>query len=166
MSYHMQKCNFIHQLVCEILQFKESIIIFFPDIWLLWKVGESLILPYSNKKVYTNGLDFCQNPKNLIFGAFLGLFGPAWPARIFFFFFFQKSGFATFLTLWLFNIMQKISRKLMNQLWDLPFLTEGQTDEQSQIHRTLSLVRKYIGGIYFYMRNSGFNIISFVVYIN
>ena len=46
------------------------------------------------KKVHMNWSDFCQNPKNLIFGSFFRIFGPSWLDRIFF----QKS---VFLTLWL-----------------------------------------------------------------
>ena len=38
-----------------------------------------------------NGLDFCQNPKTLIFRLFRGLFRSSWPTEIFF----QKSSFET-----------------------------------------------------------------------
>ena len=34
------------------------------------------------KKVHLNGLDFCQNPENLDFGSFWGLFGSSGPAEI------------------------------------------------------------------------------------
>ena len=37
------------------------------------------------------GLDLCQNPKNLVFGSFLGLLGPPNPKD-----FFQKSGLLIF----------------------------------------------------------------------
>lgn len=49
------------------------------------------------KKVYMNGLDFCENPRKLIFGPFFELTRPAWPDWTFF----QNSGLVTFLTLWL-----------------------------------------------------------------
>ena len=97
---------------------------FFSNVWFLKKVKRPLVLSYSSKKVQMNGLDFCQNPKNLIFGPFLGLFGPSWPDGTFS----SKSGLVTFLTLWLSNFMQKIRKKLISIFWHLGLRTDGQKD--------------------------------------
>ena len=68
-----------------------------------WTTTQELL---EYKKVHLNGLDLCQNPKNLIFWAIFGLFGPSWPIGIVFI----KTGFVTFLTTWLPNVMQKIRK--------------------------------------------------------
>ena len=47
---------------------------------------------FRQKKVHINGLDFCQNSKNLIFRAFWVLFAQIWANRIFP----EKSGSVTF----------------------------------------------------------------------
>ena len=49
---------------------------FFPNTLFLQKVKRRLTLSYWSKKEYLNGEHFCENPKNLIFWPFLGLFEP------------------------------------------------------------------------------------------
>ena len=103
MSNYIRQFNFIPQLVCEILQFKESCILIgskfldhnsrtrlFPESF-LEKVRRPLLLSHSSKKVSMNRLDLCKNPKNLILKQLFGFFDPTE--------LFQKSGFVTFLTL-------------------------------------------------------------------
>ena len=69
---------------------------FFPNIWFLQKVRIPAVLSCSSKKGF-NELDFCENPQNIIFGLFFWHLGPSWPSP----YFFQKSDFITFLSLWL-----------------------------------------------------------------
>ena len=95
MSSRVQKFTFISHLVCEILQFKESCILIGLKIFgylkkhifpkhVVFEERRPFVFSYCGKKVYMNRLDFCQYPKNLIFGPFLGLLGAFWPVQTFF----------------------------------------------------------------------------------
>ena len=50
----------------------------------LRKVKGPLLLSYWSKEAHLNGQDFCQKPKNLFFGPFLGLFEPSLPDLLIF----------------------------------------------------------------------------------
>ena len=89
-------------LVYKILDHKSKTS-FFRDMRSLQNVRKPLVRSYSNKKVHMNELDFCQNPKNLIFERFLWLFVSFVLAETFFqkwassiFFIFGPSNFIQF----------------------------------------------------------------------
>ena len=75
MSNYMQKCQFIPQLVCEMLRFNDSYILMdlevfgitfknqiFIDMQFFRKVRGIFVLSYLSKKVQMNRLDFCIDP--------------------------------------------------------------------------------------------------------
>ena len=79
-SNHIQKFNFIPQVFCEILWFKESCILRFLDrnsrtrflqtCCFGKKYKKNIGTSCWSKKAYLNGQDFCPNPKNLVLGTF------------------------------------------------------------------------------------------------
>ena len=81
-SNHIQKFNFIAQVFCEILRFKESCILRFLDntsssrtrflqtCCFGRKYKKNIGTSCWSKKAYLNGRDFCPNPKNLTLGTF------------------------------------------------------------------------------------------------
>ena len=109
-SNHIQKFNFIPHLFCEILRSKESCILRFLDqnsrtrflqACCFGKKYKKIIgTSYCSKKAYLNGLDFCQNPKNLI----LGTFKPCTPSPLNLF---AKIGIRHFSYFMMWNLMER-----------------------------------------------------------
>ena len=89
---------------------------FFPNVLFLQDVIFVL-----KQKAYLHGKYFCQNSKNLIFGSFLGFLEPSEPIQ----FFWKKTRFITFLTLWCLSTWKKYHKKLI--LGSLAFQKERQT---------------------------------------
>ena len=87
-------------------------------------VAFPLVLSYSSKKSIWMNLIFVKTLKTLHLGhfwTFLDLPKLTWP--FFFFFPLQKSGFVTFLTLWL-NFLQKIRKKNWWPSSEIPYVKE------------------------------------------
>ena len=113
-SNHVQKLNFIPQVFCEILWFKESCILRFLDhnsrtrllqTCCFGKKHKNNIGTLSwSKKAYLNGLDFCQNPRNLI----LGTFKPSKPSPLNLF---AKIGIRHFSYFMMWNFIEKNPQK-------------------------------------------------------
>ena len=98
------------------------------------KLRNIMFFHFKQKKVHINGLDFQQNCKNPILGLIWPLFAQKRGNRIFP----EKSGFVTFLHLWIPNIMQKIRKILWPNFEKKLGQTDGETERQEQIHRSLA----------------------------
>ena len=106
---------------------------FSPGMRSLQKLRKPVGRLYSSKKVHMNELDFCQNPQNLIFERFLGLFGPSGLYETFF-----KNGLSHFCYFGLSNFIQKISKnwRVISEI-----LRCKRMNGQSQIHLILPIMR-------------------------
>ena len=149
-SHHIQKFNFIPQVFCETLQFKESCILRFLDHnsrtrflqtccfgkkYKKKNIGTSCW----NKKACLNGWDFF--PKNFI----LRTFKPSKPSPLNFF---AKIGIRHFSYFMMRNFMEKKEKKLMIQRSCIPGKWEK---EWSQIIRTLLL--RCVPNLFFHHRD-------------
>ena len=131
--------------------------------WFLLKVKRPLYYFHIQvKKVHPNILDFCRNPKNLIFRPFFRVFGPSWPVGTFFF---QNLISITFLTLRLSNFMQKkirrkcganseilqwewmdgwMDRKMAPYIWWFPLPCSSKTRKYGNFDKAPCIVSSYL----------------------
>ena len=151
MFNHIQKFNFIFQVICEILYFKESCILiglkvfrlesrtwFFIGMQFLQKVRKQLVLSYSSKKKSTKELiRFLSKSQNLFLG-------PPNPTGLFF----SKIGLCH-LYLTSYQKTEKTNESTLRS-----WAADRRTNGQSQIHGTLPLAISKNGHRTFCSKNS------------
>ena len=133
-SNHVQKFNFIPQVFCEILWFKESCILRFLDhnsrtrplqtCCFRKKYKKNIGTSCWNRKAYITGYDVCQNTKNLI----LGTFKPSKPNPLNLF---AKIGIRHFSYFMMWNFMEKKRKNWWSR--DLAFQANGKRNEAKLI---------------------------------
>ena len=130
MPVHIQKINFIAQLICVIVVQRflghNSRIRFFEYIWLLKKIGRPLPLSYSSRKMRYEWIGFLTKPWKPHFCVTFGDFWALMASRDFY----SKSGLRHF------TYFMPISFYIKNKKTDEPilrsFTVNGRTDERTE----------------------------------
>ena len=132
MSSHIQKCNFIPQLICEILWLKDfctliGLEVFGPWAMFLQEVKRPLELSHWRKKAHLNKIFF-----KALKASFVGYFCPPSLSELF-----SKTGICHFSYLMMPNFMEKKSEE-KRMIWR-SCIADRWTEKQSQTYRTLKL---------------------------